>query len=238
MKTIKPRTLLLATLCGLAGCAQTPIPDIKPSASFAPVFAVDPKPNLATGSIYLDGQGSNFFGQQRDFQVGDVVTVILGESAQSTRTQNNTTSRKAANDTLAGLQQGASGALSASGVPLGKGIGSAIGQMNLAGANLSSDGQGNAGQQASLTGSIAVNVIEVLPNNNLSLRGEKILTLSEGSEVIQVAGVVRIEDIAPDGTVQSRRLANAQITYRGAGDLASAIKPGWGMSGIYKYWPF
>ena len=51
---------------------------------------------------------------------------------------------------------------------------------------------------------------------------EKKLDLSEGSEVIRVAGIVRTEDIAPNGTVFSRRLANAQISYVGSGELDSA----------------
>jgi flagellar L-ring protein precursor FlgH len=38
--------------------------------------------------------------------------------------------------------------------------------------------------------------------------------------------------------VQSRRLANAQISYRGTGDMANASKPGWGTSALLKLWPF
>jgi flagellar L-ring protein precursor FlgH len=38
--------------------------------------------------------------------------------------------------------------------------------------------------------------------------------------------------------VQSRRLANAQIAYRGSGDLANASRPGWGIRGLMKIWPF
>ena len=44
--------------------------------------------------------------------------------------------------------------------------------------------------------------------------------------------------IGPNGTVQSLRLANAQISYRGTGDLAAASKPGWGTSALLKLWPF
>jgi flagellar L-ring protein precursor FlgH len=50
--------------------------------------------------------------------------------------------------------------------------------------------------------------------------------------------VVRPDDVAPNNTVQSRRLANAQITYRGTGDLAAASKPGWATSALLKLWPF
>jgi flagellar L-ring protein precursor FlgH len=77
-----------------------------------------------------------------------------------------------------------------------------------------------------------------MPNGNLVLRGEKQLALTEGSEIIQVAGIIRPDDVAPNNTVQSRRLANAQIAYRGSGDLANATKAGWGTSTLMKIWPF
>jgi flagellar L-ring protein precursor FlgH len=83
-----------------------------------------------------------------------------------------------------------------------------------------------------------VSVVEVMPNGNLVLRGEKQLALTEGSEIIQVAGIIRPDDVAPNNTVQSRRLANAQIAYRGSGDLANATKAGWGTSTLMKIWPF
>ena len=104
--------------------------------------------------------------------------------------------------------------------------------------NNSSKGAGKAGQQASLAGSVAVTVIEILANGNLMVRGEKKLGLTEGTEVIQVSGVIRPEDVGPNSTVQSRRLANAQIAYRGSGDLANATKAGWGTSLMHKFWPF
>ena len=92
--------------------------------------------------------------------------------------------------------------------------------------------------EAEARGSITVTVIEILANGNLVVRGEKKLGLSEGTEVIQVAGVIRPQDVGPNGTVNSLRLANAQISYRGSGDLASASKPGWGTTGLMKFWPF
>ena len=33
-------------------------------------------------------------------------------------------------------------------------------------------------------------------------------------------------------------LANAQIAYKGTGDLANATKAGWGTSALLKLWPF
>jgi flagellar L-ring protein precursor FlgH len=81
-------------------------------------------------------------------------------------------------------------------------------------------------------------VTEVQENGNLVLRGEKQLSLSEGGEVIQVSGIIRAEDVSANSTVLSRRLANAQISYRGVGDLANATRSGWGTSALLKFWPF
>jgi len=117
-------------------------------------------------------------------------------------------------------------------------LGGLLNGTNLLGGSISNKGTGVADQKASLSGSVAVTVVEILANGNLVLRGEKQLALSEGSEVIQVAGIIRPEDIAPNNTVQSRRLAHAQIAYRGTGDLAAATRPGWGTNALMKLWPF
>jgi flagellar L-ring protein precursor FlgH len=120
----------------------------------------------------------------------------------------------------------------------GKGLGGFMNGIKMDGSSMSNKGTGAADQQATLTGSVAVSVVEVMPNGNLVLRGEKQLALTEGSEIIQVAGIIRPDDVAPNNTVQSRRLANAQIAYRGSGDLANATKAGWGTSALLKIWPF
>jgi len=152
---------------------------------------------------------------------------MLNESTQADRSQKTDISRDASNTALP------------------KGANTLLGNvhpffdaLNLNAAKTASTGKGSAAQAASLTGSVTVTVTEILANGNLVVRGEKKLGLSEGTEVIQVAGVIRPQDIGPNGTVQSLRLANAQISYRGSGDLANASKPGWGTSALLKLWPF
>jgi flagellar L-ring protein precursor FlgH len=180
-------------------------------------------PPLATGAIYNGQQSERFFGRGRSFRVGDVITVLLNESTQAARTQNGTLSRSSSNDVPTSAPNVLKG-LFKSAVTLES--------------NIKNEGVGKADQTASLTGSIAVSVVDVMSNGNLVLRGEKQVALSEGSEIIQVGGIVRPDDIAPNNTVQSRRLANAQITYRGTGDLATAARAGWGTSALLKLWPF
>jgi flagellar L-ring protein precursor FlgH len=113
-----------------------------------------------------------------------------------------------------------------------------LGGINLNSASISTGGSGAANQKASLQGAVTVTVVELLGNGNLVVRGEKQLSLTEGSEIVQVSGIVRPEDISPNNIVQSRRLANANISYRGTGDMAKATTPGWGTSLLLKIWPF
>ena len=212
----------------LSGCNVMPPQAMTHSPQFEPVYPLKQvHASTATGAIYVGRQSDSWFGKGRNFQVGDVITVLLNESTQAARSQVGTITRNSTNDMLSpGL------------AVLGNRLGGVMKGVDFSKTDISNKGTGSADQTASLTGSVAVSVVEVMPNGNLVLRGEKQLALTEGSEVIQVAGIIRPDDVAPNNTVQSRRLANAQIAYRGSGDLANATRAGWGTSTLLKLWPF
>ena len=225
------KLLALFGIVLLQACAAHPDPmlaALTPSPDFAPVYPLAQEQNKpATGGIYGNRQSDAWFGRGRNYQIGDLITVILNESTQAARSQGTDISRDASNTAIpAGVS-----------TMVGK-IKPELNGINLNAAKTTSTGKGSADQKASLSGSVTVTVIEILANGNLVVRGEKKLGLSEGTEVIQVSGVIRPQDVGPNGTVQSLRLANAQISYRGTGDLAIASKPGWGTIGLMKFWPF
>ncbi|MDB4150733.1 flagellar basal body L-ring protein FlgH [Pseudomonadales bacterium] len=185
---------------------------------------------VRTGSIF--DNGNRLYPTRRAYQSGDIkvghlITVVLDETTQASRSGNVTTSRASSNDVLGVNQVGAM-------VPGG----AFFQDLNLSGANISSEGIGTAGQENSLSGSIAAVVVQVFPNGNLLIEGDKMLTLTEGSEYIKLSGVIRAVDVQPDNTILSRRIANAQISYSGTGDLVAASKPGWLTRALYEVWPF
>ena len=94
-------------------------------------------------------------------------------------------------------------------------------------ANRDFSGTGNASQSNSLSGSLSVVVTEQLPNGLLVIIGEKRLRLNQGDEILKISGLVRPEDIQPDNTIASTRVANASISYSGRGALADANAKGW-----------
>ena len=212
----------------LQGCATEPVDMVlKPSPDFQPVYPLAKDVvKVTTGGIYSNRQSDAWFGRGRNYQVGDIITVLLNESTHAARTQHTDVSREAKNTFPTGTSTAIGGVH-----PLLKGL-------DLNNNKTSSTGKGTADQLATLSGSVAVTVVEILANGNLMVRGEKKLGLAEGTEVIQVSGVIRPEDVGPNSTVQSRRLANAQIAYRGSGDLADATRAGWGTTLMNKFWPF
>ena len=53
------------------------------------------------------------------------------------------------------------------------------------------------------------------------------MTLNNGDEYIRLVGIIRPEDVDSRNIVPSSRIANAKISYTGAGDLADTSKKGW-----------
>ena len=232
MKIIR-LSVILSLISFMVACSGAP--RMMPTADFSPVQPIPAKrSNQITGSIFTNGR--DLFGDLRsyqaaDIQVGDLITVLLNETTQASRTSGLSTSRESTNNAI-GLNQKNSIIDN-----LGRG-GAFFNDVKTDGSTITSDGNGTAGQAASLTGSISAMVIEILGNGNLVIVGEKQLALTEGSEFIQVKGIIRPADIQPDNTILSQRIANAQISYRGSGDLASASKPPWLTSLLYNFWPF
>ncbi len=223
------RSMVLAGVAiALSGCvAEQEIAG--PSPEYAPVV---PEPvarsQIPTGAIFNRAHADSWFGEKKAYQVGDVITVVLNESMAGDSTASNETSRTTTTDVLSPAQM----------ARFGSPGGLLSNDENPIETELTSEGTGETAQSATLTGTMTAQVVEVYPNGNLMIRGEKIVNFSTGSEVIQVKGIIRPQDVQPDNTVQSRRLASAQITYKGAGQNANAARTPWGTNVLMAIWPF
>lgn len=203
--------LLLAT-AALAGCGSAPL---RPDPAFAPTMPVAQEaPPAADGSIYHEAQSMELFSDPRAHRVGDILTIVLAESTQASKKASTTTSKKDKVDVGGATLWGKSFPLN------GGSIASLGGERGF-------DGAGSSSQSNQLSGQITVTVAQRLSNGNLVLRGEKWLTINQGRELVRIVGIARPQDISPDNTILSTRIANAQITYTGSGTLADANTQGW-----------
>jgi len=224
------RLLCMLVIVGVFSACATK-PPLEENMDFAPIRPLEPHADaLPTGSILGNSMHMSLFQGQRQWRVGDIVTIVLAESTQASRNTSLITERKAANDALSSAWTDS--LLSPNGF-----WGDVRGSIDLTAADISSEGTGTAAQANALSGVITAMVAEVMPNGNLVIEGRKQLSLTEGAEFIQVRGVVRTRDIQPDNTISSVRMAQAQISYRGTGNLAESTQPGWITQLLFKYWP-
>ena len=226
---------VFASAC--SACVTQGLPSLVQDMAFEPITPLMPVAQVSvTGSIFNDSNASSRFGYKKNYQVGDIITVVLTESTQAQRQSGVETVKEGSNSPMAALQ-GAFGLGSDFPAGLNR-TKRALKATPFSDLKIESKGSGSANQAASLNGAVAATVIQVLPNNSVLVQGQKRLTLSEGSETIRIVGVVSLNDIQPDNTVLSSRLANAQISYQGVGNLASVAKVPWGTNVLNKVWPF
>jgi len=209
------RASILLGVALLAGCASQP--PIKPDPQFNAAMPPEPSqhnPVQSNGAIFQSGQVDNMFADARPYRVGDILTVILEESMQASKSAQTSTGKSQDTAITPPNVLGLSG-------PLLERLNAQIsGERDFA-------GDGESSQQNTLNGQITVTVARVLSNGNLVIRGQKWIGINQGSEFIKLAGMVRPQDIAPDNTVMSTRVANAKIAYGGEGVINESNNMGW-----------
>lgn len=204
-------SLLLPAISAMTGCASRGVDE-----SYAPPPPVQHVYAAPTeGAIFRAGTEVRLFEDIKAGRVGDILTVRLVEKTNASKNANTSTSK----DTEASLENPVifGRPITNGGIPLFEG--SLNGSQTF-------DGKGASSQSNSLTGDITVTVIERLPNGNLRISGEKWVTLNQGQEFIQLAGTIRPNDIEPDNSLASTRIADAKITYSSKGVMAAANRMG------------
>lgn len=225
-KLINPFNRCLATVLALTllfGCQRMPVRD-PAFAAARPALPMDTR--TTNGAIYQAGYDVRLFEDIKARRIGDILIVRLVESTDASKSADTSADKSSsatiANPTLLGTSPlfSVPGAL-----PL-----AATKDLNLE-TEISADrdfsGSGQSSQQNELNGNITVSVVEVLPNGNLIVRGEKRLTINNGNEYIRLSGIVRPTDIQSDNSVLSTQIADATIMYTGDGAVANSSIMGW-----------
>ncbi len=206
--------MVIALIATTGACArlQGPMPG-----DFQPTLPPPPPPPVQTGgAIYQAGYDMRLFDDPKARRVGDVLTVQLVERTAASKSASTGTNKDTSIDT---------------GNPIIGGDTITLNDEDILNNSWEQEhsfkGEGSSSQSNRLDGNISVTVADVYPNGNLAVRGEKWITLNQGQEYVYVTGIVRPQDILPDNTVLSTRIADARITYSGKGTLAEANKVGW-----------
>jgi flagellar L-ring protein FlgH len=100
------------------------------------------------------------------------------------------------------------------------------------------DGTGSTVRSGALSAYITARIVQVLPNGNLLIEGNREVRVNNENQVITLTGMVRPRDISGDNVIQSTFIADARINYSGTGVINDEQRPGWLMRLIDNIWPF
>lgn len=158
------------------------------------------------------GQSSSLFTDIKANKVGDILTVNIYENARAAQ-QAETKAEK-------------TGEFSTQGGP---GIGPLdfIPLWSVDGKNENTfDGKGENLRNQSLRARMSVTVVAIKDNGDLIVKGTRTVEISTDKETMTLTGVVRQKDISPDNTIDSYKIADAEISYTGKGAACTGSRPG------------
>lgn len=225
METMMKKILSIAlAAAALSGCVAS-----NPPTAIHQPMSIRPEPRVAVapsnGAIFNIASARPLFEDRRARFVGDTLTINIAEKVQASKKSENKTTRSqtadAAVPTIVGLPfKGVQGTT-----------------LSASSAN-NFDGKGENTSSNDFTGTITVTVIEVYPNGNLLVSGEKQIGLKEGEEFIRFSGVVNPNYITSANIVTSTQVADARIEYKANGFLDSAQVMGWLGRFFLSFMPF
>lgn len=228
MSQMISRLVLVGALAVLSGCASTERKALPNDPEFAPIMPEEQAENIVpTGSLFQTNYVNNIYSDAKAHRIGDIISVVLSERTQAQKSATNELT-KDNTLTLNPITGFGNQSINFKGDAIQFGLTQ----------NSDFSGESEADQSNSLTGYISVNVLRVLPNGNLMIRGEKWMTLNTGDEYIRLTGTIRPQDISSDNTIMSNKIANARIQYSGTGAFAEVQNQGW-LSRFFNgsWWP-
>lgn len=202
----------LCVLALIAGCTTVP-----PTNVHQPMTA-RPSPRFETpggnGAIFQAGYSKPLFEDRRARFVGDTITIKITESTTaSAKNSNKLDKSNTQKASITGL----------SGLP-GKGL---LGLDLGASSSSNFSGKGEAANNNVFSGSITVTVIDVMPNGNLMVSGEKQLAIGEEQEFVRISGVINPSFVDFSNSIDSSKVADARIEYKSAGQISEGQFMGW-----------
>ena len=176
------------------------------------------------GAIYQPATYQPLFEDHHARNIGDILTININEKINASKTASSTANRTGAMDFV---------------VPDANIAGHGIKGGSLS-ANSKNDFEGKGDSEANnvFTGTITVTVIDVYPNGNLLVSGEKQIGINQGSEFVRLSGVVDPRFILSGNVVASTQVADARLEYRGAGYINEAQTLGWLSRAFMSVMPF
>ena len=101
-----------------------------------------------------------------------------------------------------------------------------------------SSGSGTTRRQEEIALRVAATVVDILPNGHLVVLGSQEVRVNFELRDLQVAGIVRPEDISRRNEITYDKIAGARIIYGGRGQITDVQQPRYGQQMLERVLPF
>ncbi len=196
-------------------------------------FPKEPKPiaeekSLSPGSLFTGYD--NLFSDTKAHRVGDVITIAVYETLSGSGSAETNSAKKSSYNLELNKP-------TVFGKPFpGKSKDPLLGFSTNPSESFS--GKSTTSRNAKLIATISARVEKVYPNGDLYIVGEKIIKINDDVQILRISGIVRPDDIGPDNTVPSSKIADMYVEYNGKGYFNNSQRPGWLARFLEKIWPF
>ncbi len=207
-------------------------PAAAPDAPFVAYAPQATHPENTAGSLWSSGPDS-LFGDRRAKGVGDIVTVVV-EIDDEAEIRNRTERKRSGSDEITAPALLGVGTLAERVLPGAAGLDPAID----AGSSSTSKGEGTIRRNEKITLRVAAIVHGVMPNGHLVVQGSQEVRVNYELRDLQVAGIIRPEDISRANTITYDKIAEARISYGGRGQITDLQKARYGQQIIDLISPF
>ncbi len=196
------------------------------SQGYQPVSMPMPAPSVqhqTANSLWQAGARA-FFRDMRAARVGDILTVIINID-DSAELENSSTRTRANTDNM-----DLNGFLGLEGRFLQRNLPDEVTADNLydVDSQLSNAGTGQIDREEQIEVKVAAVVTQLLPNGNLVISGRQQVVVNFEMRELQVAGIIRPQDIATENTINFEQIAEARIAYGGQGQITDVQQPRYG----------
>jgi flagellar L-ring protein precursor FlgH len=105
------------------------------------------------------------------------------------------------------------------------------------GSSTSTKGDGTTERSEKLNLLVAAVVTGVIENGNLLISGSQEVRVNHELRILNVAGIVRPQDVDANNQISYEKIAEARISYGGRGRLTEVQQPPWGQQAVDLFSP-
>ncbi len=177
--------------------------------------------------------GTSLFADHKAFRIGDVVTILVAETARASNSADTSLSKSTATEAEIETVTLPS--------PTGSGVTTLLNGEKPAvkwDSTRTFDGTGSHAVAGSMETQLTAIVVDVLPNGNLVVEGSRLQQSQDDKVLIRISGILRPVDIGPDNRVSSTALAQAKVILENQGPIARSSERGLLNRLVDFIWPF